>query len=177
MATASKTAIVEHSESTTAGEVDVDIAGRLAHSMSALFRSSARVKAKLAPDGQPADWGSFYPLSLLWDDGPMRLSALAEAMHVDPSTISRQVSHLVETGSVERRADPTDGRACVLACTDRGRALIQRHRRARDEFVAGLVADWSAQDRATLADLMERFSTELNSNLPHIEASSRMENS
>ena len=57
----------------------------------------------------------------LCKDGPQRSSALAAAACVDPSTVSRQVADLVDLGLVERRADPHDGRATLLAATDRGR--------------------------------------------------------
>ena len=43
--------------------------------------------------------------------GPQRSGALAEAVHSDPSTISRQVAHLVRLGLVERTADPEDREA------------------------------------------------------------------
>ena len=51
-------------------------------------------------------------------EGPHRSNALAEAVHSDPSTVSRQIAALVKVGYVERRPDPADGRACLLAATD-----------------------------------------------------------
>src|SRR4051794_35740785 len=41
----------------------------------------------------------------------VRVSALAEVLHSDVSTVSRQVSTLVDLGFVRRGPDPDDGRA------------------------------------------------------------------
>ena len=58
---------------------------------------------------------------------PLRVSALAEVVHSDVSTVSRQVSTLVDLGFVIRGPDPDDGRAQALTLTDEGTALLHRH--------------------------------------------------
>src|SRR5215213_984808 len=59
-----------------------------------------------------------FPLQRL---GPLRQSALAEAVHADPSTVSRHVALLVDRGLVLRAADESDGRASRLVLTEAGR--------------------------------------------------------
>ena len=87
----------------------------------------------------------------------MRSSTLAEAMRADPSTVSRQVTQLVDRGHVERLPDPTDGRASVLAGTDSGRAAAGRIRALRNERLAMMLADWPTDDLEQFARLMDRF--------------------
>lgn len=144
---------------------DLAVATRLADSIATVIRTTTKMKAGVAPDGQRGEWTSFHALAILSDAGPMRQSHLAEAMHVDTSTISRQIAHLVESALVERRNDPTDGRACDLACTDSGEQLVRIHRRARGEYVAGLIHDWTPADQRLLTELLERFSTVLADSL------------
>lgn len=108
-----------------------------------------------ATDG--IDPAAYACLFRLINDGPMRSGALAEAMYSDPSTVSRQVAQLVDRGHVERRADPTDGRASVLAVTDSGRAAAGRIRALRNEKLGWLLADWPLQDLQEFARLMDRF--------------------
>src|SRR6185437_12366499 len=75
-------------------------------------------------------------------NGPKRASALADAVHSDPSTVSRQVAQLVRAGLLERRADPQDGRACLLAATDNGRQLFDDMRAKRSVHLDQMLASW-----------------------------------
>ena len=78
-------------------------------------------------------------------------------MHSDPSTVSRQVAHLVQLGLVERVADPADGRATLLVATDEGRRVFDENRQLRNRRIAGLISGWSDDDRQTFARLLTRF--------------------
>jgi DNA-binding MarR family transcriptional regulator len=106
--------------------------------------------------------GSAYPLlgSLVFD-GPRRMTALAEAVHSDPSTVSRQISTLVSSGLVERQADPVDGRACLLAATAQGHELFDELRRKRTEHLAALLSGWDRDDQLHLVELFRRLNTDI----------------
>ncbi|MHB1905443.1 MAG: MarR family winged helix-turn-helix transcriptional regulator [Acidimicrobiales bacterium] len=65
-------------------------------------------------------------LATLEDHGALRISALAAAESVDPSVATRLVTALEERRFVERRDDPDDGRACVVALTAKGRRTLER---------------------------------------------------
>ena len=104
---------------------------------------------------------AYHLLAHLVLDGPRRASALAEAVHSDPSTISRQVGSLVRLGYVERTADPEDGRATLLAATDEGRRVFEENRQARNQSLAELLAGWPVADRLALRELLGRFTTDL----------------
>src|SRR5215207_2469060 len=53
-----------------------------------------------------------------------RLTNLAKGANMTPQSMSELVAELVELGYVERRPDPTDGRAKLIVLTDRGDACI-----------------------------------------------------
>ena len=57
-------------------------------------------------------------------NGPITAARLAEAMHADQSTISRNVSRLVDMGLVDDSRCNQDARACNLMLTDLGRSLL-----------------------------------------------------
>jgi DNA-binding MarR family transcriptional regulator len=57
--------------------------------------------------------------------GPVRPAALAEVMHMDKSTISRDVDRLLERGWITSRA-AAEGRGLELTLTDDGEALLAR---------------------------------------------------
>src|SRR6516225_5437760 len=60
--------------------------------------------------------------------GPMRLGDLAAAEGIAPSTLTRLVTALEESGYVRRNADPSDARASTLAITPRGHDTLERLR-------------------------------------------------
>jgi DNA-binding MarR family transcriptional regulator len=89
--------------------------------------------------------------------GPSRQGQLAEETFLDPSTVSRRVSQLVQNGLVERRADPIDGRAVQLVPTELGQTFFTTIRRRREEIMHEVLADWSREDVTALSGLMRKF--------------------
>ena len=97
----------------------IDAAAAVADSCIRLMRGFARVKTQLlALARDDVDWSARLLITWLAAEGPMRSSELADKVQSDPSTVSRQVASLVKDGYVERRADPVDGRASLLAASD-----------------------------------------------------------
>jgi DNA-binding MarR family transcriptional regulator len=109
------------------------------------------------PGFQGLDKAAFVLIASLVLRGPLRAGALAEAVHSDPSTISRQVAALVQQGLVERRPDQHDGRASVLAVTAEGQRVFDGFQRARCEHLAQMLAAWPDDDLLRLIELLERL--------------------
>jgi DNA-binding MarR family transcriptional regulator len=112
------------------------------------------------------EFSAYVVLFHLMKHGPLRSSALAEALCSDPSTVSRQTAVLVEAGLLERRPDPDDRRAVQLAATEKGQELFEQMRRERDEMFATVLADWADDDVRHLGDLLARFTTDLERHRP-----------
>jgi DNA-binding MarR family transcriptional regulator len=93
--------------------------------------------------------------------GPQRLTTLAEAMHADPSTVSRQTAALVRHGLLERRADPADGRACMLVATPEGVRVFEDNRELRSRMLARTLDKWSMTDLTALTVLLDRLNSDL----------------
>ncbi len=93
---------------------------------------------------------------------PIRVSALADTLHLDQSTVSRHVRSLEQLGLVERSGDPEDRRAALLSPTAAGEdrlATIHSHRRA---LFRSATAGWSDDDRTQLARLIDRLAQDLD---------------
>ena len=110
-----------------------------------------------------------FPLTRL---GPLRQGALAELAHIDPSTVSRHVTLLVERGLVRRVADEQDGRASRLVVTPDGEAVLDAMRRERDSLLERVTADWPPGERATFTRQLHRFVQDLTDHLPALGGSS-----
>jgi DNA-binding MarR family transcriptional regulator len=152
-------------------DVDMAIAGELGHAISHLFRVAGRAKTRMVAYAPGVEWSTYVVLAPLMESGPLRSSALAETVHLDPSRVSRLISHVIELGLVARHRDPDDGRAAILKITSEGERLFHKLQRQRDEFLAGVVADWSERDRRTLAALLKRLALDFGDTLQSADAS------
>jgi DNA-binding MarR family transcriptional regulator len=98
---------------------------------------------------------------VLAESGPMRLTDLARALWLDKSTVTRQVATIEAAGLAVRVPDPSDGRASLVGLSDEGRDLLSRVRRGRQEGLREALADWSVEDVARFASLLERFNRQV----------------
>ncbi|KTE02810.1 MarR family winged helix-turn-helix transcriptional regulator [Sphingopyxis sp. H115] len=92
----------------------------------------------------------------------IRQGPLAELIEVEPITLSRMVDRLVESGLVERRADPGDRRAWQLYLTPRAGDLLGGVRPAAEALNAEALEGLSAAEAAQLIDLVERVRANLS---------------
>jgi DNA-binding MarR family transcriptional regulator len=118
-----------------------------------------------APRAHPQVDPMAYPLLFHLARRPRRVSALAELVHSDVSTVSRQVSTLVDLGLVSRGPDPDDGRAQALSVTPEGTELLTAIRHGRDQWLARLVADWSEDEVRDFTTHLARFAGALETSL------------
>jgi MarR family transcriptional regulator, 2-MHQ and catechol-resistance regulon repressor len=98
-----------------------------------------------------------YALETLVQQGPMRLSALAERLFLDKSTTSRVVSTLVRKGYVEQRPDVNDGRATTLHATRSGQRLCTRITDDLIEQQKQLLHDLGPDVRAGVVQVLRRL--------------------
>lgn len=138
--------------------------GRLAHvagvtlTLANLLRTFDQARAAVLEDvTEGVESAAHVLLRVLHEDGPMRGSTLAEALGLDKSTVSRRVASLVQEGLIERRADPDDGRACILVPTAAGCEVIDENSRRRLDFFAQILAEWDTASVEELDRLLARF--------------------
>ncbi|WP_226358146.1 MULTISPECIES: MarR family winged helix-turn-helix transcriptional regulator [unclassified Pseudonocardia] len=137
-------------------DADLELADSIVRELFLLVRQVKRSAERHRPE-MIVDMAGYHVLTHLHFVGPQRAGEVAATFHSDPSTISRQVSSLVKSGLVERRADPGDGRASLLAATPEGVRVIETERRRRAEVIATVLATWSPDDRQALTVLLGRF--------------------
>jgi DNA-binding MarR family transcriptional regulator len=130
------------------------VADTFVHLVRAFTRARSRLLAAAAHD---VEWSAHVVLKVLASEGPMRSSTLAERIESDPSTVSRQVAALVKDGLLERRADPEDGRACLLVPTAKADVVLREHNDIRLQHFDRMLRDWSDRDLSKFASLLRRF--------------------
>lgn len=145
---------------TTSGRRRAQVAA-VADTLVELMRSFARARARmLAAAAHDVEWSAHVLLKTLHNEGPMRAGALAESIHSDPSTVSRQVAALVKDGLLERRADPVDGRASLLVLTPKADEVLAEHNDIRLDFFARTLHNWTPDELDQFAALLARFTSD-----------------
>ena len=121
----------------------------LAHDLRlAVMRLSRRLRQERADHGLPL--GQLAVLATLDRLGPMTPGGLAQHEQVRPPTMTKVLAHLADAGYVDRVADPSDGRQQLISLTDGARRLLREDRRRREEWLASLLVDLDADQRAAL---------------------------
>jgi DNA-binding MarR family transcriptional regulator len=121
-----------------------ELAAELRVALGQVFR---RVRAEHGfPMGQGAALGA------LDREGPQSISDLAAGAKMRPQSMAQTVKELEESGYVERRPDPHDGRRSIVELTPQGLERLQSDRRRRDGWLARtLDEELTREERATLA--------------------------
>ena len=111
--------------------------------------------------GDAIDYSAFPVLKVLSHQGPMRLSALASALGLDASTVSRHARQLEDRGLLERTGDPDDGRASRVAVSTLGVACLAQGFETRRRLLTHALDGWTDEERETLRTLLHRLVQDL----------------
>jgi DNA-binding MarR family transcriptional regulator len=82
---------------------------------------------------------------------------ISEELGLHPSSITRQIQALEQDGLVKVKADPADGRSCLVSLTASGKAEIKRLTQVGLERFASFVAKWEAEEVRTLTRLLTKL--------------------
>ncbi|MFF0269582.1 MarR family winged helix-turn-helix transcriptional regulator [Kribbella sp. NPDC004536] len=115
------------------------------------------------PSVRRLNFSALSVLHTLDRKGPLRLTALLPTEQLKQPALTSLVTKLQDDGLVERRPDPTDGRASLLSLTAAGREIVHSRHANRVAELAALVNRLTPGERAVLAgsiDVLHRL-TEL----------------
>jgi DNA-binding MarR family transcriptional regulator len=90
-------------------------------------------------------------LATIGKTGPMRLGDLAAAEGIAPSTLTRLVTALEDSGYVRRCADPSDARASTLTITAHGQEALERIRTETTLMLTASLELLTPEQRSALA--------------------------
>ncbi|MCC0579201.1 MarR family winged helix-turn-helix transcriptional regulator [Streptomyces californicus] len=98
------------------------LGGPVSHAVSRVARLH-RIAAGKVLKGVGLYPGQELLMTHLWDRGAVRQTELIRALELDPSTVTKMLQRLEQTGHVRRRPDPADRRAVLVEATDDSCAL------------------------------------------------------
>jgi DNA-binding MarR family transcriptional regulator len=127
--------------------LDIDTATRLRVAIGRLSRrlrvTSAGSEAGLTPT-------RISVLLTVDRDGPIRIADLAEREGLNPTTLSRAITQLVDDGALERVSDDSDRRAAWVNVTRDGHGLAESMRRERTDALNQALEGLGPEDRRLL---------------------------
>ncbi len=94
---------------------------------------------------------------LLEHEDGLRQKAISEQMHIGPSSTSEFIDKLEQTGYIDRRPDPDDGRATRIYLTEKGRARAYELEDERKERFAALFAALTDEEKEQLLALLDKL--------------------
>jgi DNA-binding MarR family transcriptional regulator len=106
-------------------------------------------------------------LNRIHREGPMRLTALAEAEGASQSGMTQLVQRMERQGLLERWSDPEDGRASLVMLGEAGRKFWDARGDVIRQRVAGLLAGVAEDDQVALwlaAEVVVRVLGEMREN-------------
>lgn len=136
--------------------LSLETATRLSTDLVGVFKLFGALKQH-APRYHEGVEPAAYPVLFNLVDEPRRVSALADCIHSDVSTVSRQVSTLAVHGLVDKIPDPADGRAAMVSLSDSGRDLVERMKAGRGAWIQQVLADWEPAEAEQLIERLEQF--------------------
>ena len=89
-------------------------------------------------------------------EGALPQADLCASMQMDANNTVLLLNDLEGKGFVERRRDPADRRRHIVAITDAGNEALARAERAMESLEEEAFGGMSAEDRATLRELLAR---------------------
>jgi DNA-binding MarR family transcriptional regulator len=110
---------------------------------------------------EEVDRAGYLALRTLDDLGPSCINGLARELHLDSSTVTRQVSVLASGGLVTRQVDPNDGRSWLIDLTPRGRKAMRAIERGRHEAIDSMLGGWQTEEVHDLARMISKLNLAL----------------
>ncbi|MFJ7155223.1 MarR family winged helix-turn-helix transcriptional regulator [Streptomyces sp. NPDC101118] len=100
-------------------------------------------------------------LMRLWENDHQSQSALANALKLDRSTVTRTVQRLEQQGLITRETAPDDRRSVIVSLTSEGRALRSEVERAWADLETITTAGMSERQRTEALRLLRRMERNL----------------
>jgi DNA-binding MarR family transcriptional regulator len=91
-------------------------------------------------------------MTILYEEGPTRVSDLARRLHVSTPTVTGILDRLVRQRVTYRMNDPRDRRVVLNNLTEAGRELVERLMPAQDDRAAMAIARLTPAERAALEE-------------------------
>lgn len=138
----------------------VDVAALASRLRLAVTRLARRLRQEVGSGVTPSQ---LVALSSIERAGSITIGDLCQTEQVQPPTMTKIVSALVEAGLATRETDPQDRRVAWLRVTPAGARLLARSRSRKDEYLVKRLRALGPEELTTLeraAEILDRLVAE-----------------
>lgn len=133
-------------------------AEQLAQAIERLGLTLLRQRSRMdATEPTPLTVTQRLALTIVVDEGPLRLGELAERMGATEPTATRTVDSLASAGLVRRAPHPDDRRGVLIDATKHGTHVLAHRRQRLLELIESGLAEMPDDDQERLADLLDEL--------------------
>ena len=143
-----------------APSTSVDVAALASRLRLAVTRLARRLRQEAGSGVTPSQ---LVALSSIERAGSITIGDLCQTEQVQPPTMTKIVSALVEAGLATRETDPQDRRVAWLRVTPAGARLLARSRSRKDEYLVKRLRALGPEELTTLeraAEILDRLVAE-----------------
>jgi DNA-binding MarR family transcriptional regulator len=146
----------DHEEAGAPASSDEELLATIGTAFSKLRRRNAG--APIDPPVARADVRRDLLLAVVEEsDGLLSVNAVAAALSMDRTAVSRLAAACVAQGLVKRVASQSDGRSITLRLTARGREILRQSRQAQRQAFDYITREWDPEERMQFARLLHRY--------------------
>lgn len=127
----------------------------LNRSLNVISRCNALFRAERLADTGIDPYNYFYLFYICHNPGTSQ-DALARALYVNKSSVTRHLTHLEQTGFLTRTPDPDDRRVLLLHPTDKAREILPFLREISRDWNEVLTDGFTPEETAQFESLLAR---------------------
>lgn len=147
---------------TNVSDIHPDMISRVGRAWREIRRGASATQIKglfYGSEGDPdaLDMALADALTVLVQQGPLRMGELAEALHITPASTTRAVTCLADRGYAIREKSTKDQRSFVVSATDEGRRVHATFYERIEDGLAQVIGRFEPDERVQLLDFLERF--------------------
>ena len=105
---------------------------------------------------------SYLILLLITKNGPMSVKHIAEKLHLDISTVSRQAADLLADDMLSKQPSKTDGRSYLYDINSKDLDMMTHIRHSRKQRLSKMIQEWDETEIEEFARLMKKFNSLMN---------------
>lgn len=122
--------------------------------MQQFFRRFGVLASERTPCGQPLPIAQAHALMVLYESQPLTQQALARALHIDKSNVTRLCNKLTSSGHVEQQVG-ADARQRLVRLTASGRRLAKQVEQASGKRFLAILNNMQPHTREQLIPVLQ----------------------
>lgn len=129
----------------------------------AMMVRSLRNRTTEMDESQELRQASYFILLIISNKGAMSVKDMADQLHLDVSTVSRQAGELAKKDLLKKIPSEIDRRSYFYELTNKGWKILSSNRVPRQERFQKMISQWDEDEIDDFSRLLKKFNNLLDS--------------